>query len=173
MTEEDDIRLVPLGREHLPILADVVNDPDVLRFTRVPDPPPEDFAEGWFAGYEVGRRAGTRDAFAILDGDGTFLGAAVAPAIDRATRTVELGYTIMPAARGRGVATCALALLTDWAFDSLDAERIELYISEDNDASKRVAERNGYRYEGTLRSLYFKQDMRADTEIWSKLPTDR
>ena len=173
MTEQDDIRLVPLGREHVSILADVVNDPDVLRFTRVPDPPPESFAESWFAGYEEGRRAGTRDGFAILDAGGTFLGTAVAPSIDRTTATVELGYTIMPAARGRGVATRALGLITEWAFTTLDAKRIELYISVDNAASKRVAERNGYRYEGTLRSLYFKQGARADTEIWSKLPADR
>lgn len=173
MNEPDDIRLVPLAREHLSFLAAVVHDPDVLRFTRIPDPPPEDFVEGWFAGYEEGRAAGTRDAFAILDAEGTFLGTAVAPAIDRATGTVELGYTIMPAARGRGVATTALGLITDWAFAALDAERIELYISADNPASKRVAERNGYRYEGTLRSLYFKQDLRVDTEIWSKLPADR
>jgi RimJ/RimL family protein N-acetyltransferase len=173
MTEPDDIRLVPLARKHVTFLADVVHDPDVLRFTRVPDPPPEDFVEGWFAGYEEGRAAGTRDGFAILDAEGIFLGTAVAPAIDRATGTVELGYTIMPAARGRGVATRALGLITEWAFAALDAKRIELYISTDNPASKRVAERNGYRYEGTLRSLYFKQDLRVDTEIWSKLPADR
>jgi RimJ/RimL family protein N-acetyltransferase len=173
MTEPDDIRLMPLARQHLSFLADVVRDPDALRFTRVPDPPPEDFVEGWFAGYEEGRAAGTRDAFAILDANGTFLGTAVAPAIDRTTGTVELGYTIMPEARGRGIATRALGLITAWAFAALDAKRIELYISVDNPASKHVAERNGYRYEGTLRSLYFKQHTRADTEIWSKLPTDR
>ena len=173
MTDEDDIRLVPFTREYLPNIASMLDDPDLLRFTRVPVPLPKDFAESWFAGYEEGRRSGTRDAFAILGADGTFFGTAVVPAIDRATATVELGYTIMPAARGRGVATRALGLLTEWAFATLDAKRIELYISPENGASKRIAERNGYRYEGTLRSMYFKQDLRADTEIWSKLPTDR
>ena len=172
MTTDPDIRIAPLTRAHLPSLATVMTDPEVLRFTRVPDPPPVDFLETWFAGYEQGRRDGTRDAFAIVDGGEAFLGTAVAPAIDRGTSTVELGYMIMPAARGRGVATGALELLTEWAFDSLDAQRIELFISIENDASKRVAEHNGYRYEGTLRSLYFKQELRADTEIWSKLPND-
>jgi RimJ/RimL family protein N-acetyltransferase len=171
MPTDDDITIVPLARAHLANLAWVVNDPDVLRFTRVPDPPPEDFVETWFAGYEEGRRAGTREAFAIVDDEG-FLGTAVAPAIDRSTGTVELGYVIVPTARGRGVATRALSLLTAWAFESLEAKRIELLISVDNGASKRVAQRNGYWYEGTLRSLYFKQDVRADTEIWSKLPSD-
>ena len=50
--------------------------------------------------------------------------------------------------------------------------RLELFISTDNVASKRVAERSGYVREGVLRSLHFKQDVREDTEIWSRLATD-
>jgi RimJ/RimL family protein N-acetyltransferase len=79
---------------------------------------------------------------------------------------------VAPSARGRGVATAALRLLTEWAFRELEALRIELLIDHDNDASKRVAERNGYRREGVLRSLHVKQDVRNDVEIWSRLPTD-
>jgi RimJ/RimL family protein N-acetyltransferase len=45
-------------------------------------------------------------------------------------------------------------------------------ISVDNPASKRVAERCGYLRDGVLRSLHFKQDLREDTEIWSRLATD-
>jgi RimJ/RimL family protein N-acetyltransferase len=50
--------------------------------------------------------------------------------------------------------------------------RLELLISVGNVGSKRVAERCGYRCEGVLRSLFLKQDIRDDTEIWSRLPTD-
>jgi RimJ/RimL family protein N-acetyltransferase len=75
-------------------------------------------------------------------------------------------------ARGRGVASDALGLLTRWGFDDLGARRIELFISVDNVASKRVAERCGYVYEGTLRGMHVKQDIWEDTEIWSRLPTD-
>jgi RimJ/RimL family protein N-acetyltransferase len=150
-----------------------LDDPEVVRFTRVPDPAPADFFDTWFARYEDGRANGTREAFAIVDDERTILGVALAPAIDRETATVELGYVIQAAARGRGIASRALALLTEWAFESLEAERIELYISPENEGSKRVAAKNGYMYEGTLRSMQFKQDVRADTEIWSKLSTDR
>jgi RimJ/RimL family protein N-acetyltransferase len=166
------VRLVPLDRSHLAALAAAVDDPDILRFTGVPDPVPEGFAEQWLVRYEDGRRDGTREAFAIVDDGGAFLGLALAVAIDRTTHTVELGYLVAPAARGRGVASTALRMLTDWAFDVLDAERIELRIAAANDASKRVAERCGYVREGVLRSMYFKQGRREDTEIWSRLPTD-
>ena len=166
------ITLAPLAREHLPAVEELLRDPDVLRFTRVPEPPPPDFAETWLGLYERGRRDGTREGFAVVDGDGEFLGLALAPRIEREARTAELGYVVAPAARGRGVATTALRLLTEWALAELGALRLELLIGVTNDASKRVAERNGYRFEGVLRSLHFKQGMREDTEIWSRLPGD-
>jgi RimJ/RimL family protein N-acetyltransferase len=166
------IALVPFGPEHLEALAPMLEDPDVRRHTFVPDPPQAGFARRWLDRYEEGRRNGTREGFAVVDTDGTMLGLALAPRIEREARTVELGYLVAPKARGRGIATEALRLLTDWAFQELDAERIELKIAAENPASKRVAERCGYLREGVLRSTYFKNGVRQDTEIWSRLPSD-
>jgi len=167
------IRLELFDSSHLAGFAALAEDPLVLRFTRFPEHSPPGFAADWLARYEAGRCDGTREAFAILDAtDGSFLGVAVAPEIDRAARTAELGYVLAPAARGRGAATAALRQLTTWAFEELGALRLELLIGVDNPASKRVAERCGYVREGVLRSLHFKGDLRDDTEIWSRLPTD-
>jgi RimJ/RimL family protein N-acetyltransferase len=96
----------------------------------------------------------------------------VAPRIDQVARTAELGYVLVQQARGRGVASTALRLLTQWAFSELEALRLELLISVENQASQRVAARCGYVREGVLRSLHVKQDVREDTEIWSLLPSD-
>lgn len=150
----------------------MLDDPDNLRFTRVPEPVPPGFAQAWLEIYEEERRTGTREAFAIVGDDGAFLGLALAPKIDRETRTAELGYVVAPEARGRGVATEALRRLTAWAFEELEMIRLELLISVDNAASKKVAERCGYLREGVLRSAYFKQGRREDTEIWSRLEMD-
>lgn len=166
------LSLTPFDHGHLDALRALLDDPDVLRFTRFPTEPPPGFAEGWLQRYEDGRRAGSSEAFAVLGEDGSVLGIAVAPKIDGPTRTVELGYVVAPAARGRGVAREALRLLTDWAFAELGALRIELLISVANAASQRVAERCGYVREGVLRSVYVKDGAREDTEIWSRLPTD-
>ncbi|HEU5214001.1 MAG TPA: GNAT family N-acetyltransferase [Gaiellaceae bacterium] len=166
------LRLDPFSLEHLPGVVAMLDDPDSLRFTRIPEPVPTGFAQTWLERYEEGRRDGSREAFAIVDDGGEFLGIAVVPAIDRATRTAELGYVVAPGARGRGVATEALRQLTAWAFE-LGMLRLELLISVDNAASKKVAERCGYVREGVLRSAYFKQGRREDTEIWSRLATDR
>jgi RimJ/RimL family protein N-acetyltransferase len=168
------LRLEPFDESHLPALSSLLDDPAVQRFTRVPVPVPSGFARTWLGFYADARKAGTREAFAVLDGEGSagFLGLALAPRIDRDEKTAELGYVVAPAARGRGVASQALRLLTDWAFNDLRLERAELLISVDNDASKRVATRCGYVREGVLRSLYFKQGKREDMEIWSRLPSD-
>jgi RimJ/RimL family protein N-acetyltransferase len=150
----------------------LVEDADVQRETLVPAPPPPGFARSWLARYEEGRAEGTREGFAVVDGDGTFLGLALAVQIDRSAQTVELGYVVAPKARGRGVARRALQLLTEWAFAELGALRIELRIAVDNRPSSRVAQRAGYVREGILRSLYFKQGRRRDFEVWSRLPSD-
>ena len=168
-----DIALTLFAEAHLPHIVELVDDPETGRFTRIPVPPPPGFPQAWLDMYEMGRRDGTREAFAVVsESDGSFLGVALAPVIETDERTVELGYVIMPSARGRGVATGALRLLTEWAFSELGAERAELLISVDNTASKLVAERSGYVREGVLRSMYVKRGVREDLEIWSRLPSD-
>ena len=167
------VRLEPLSQAHVEPLEQMLEDPDVLRFSRVPVPVPVGFGREWFERYDDGRRDGTRVAFAIVDDvSEEFLGVALAPTVDEETRTVELGYLVASHARGRGVATAALRQLTDWTFAELGALRIELVISVDNPASKRVAQRCGYTLEGVHRSVYFKQGLREDIEIWSRLPDD-
>ena len=151
----------------------LVADPSVRRYTRVPDPLPDDFERTWADRYRRGRAEGSAMNFAIEDAsDGAFLGVAVAPHLDHDERTAELGYVLGAEARGRGVATEALRQLTAWAFDEQDMIRLQLLISGSNDASKRVAQRCGYRFEGVLRGLYVKQGVREDTESWSRLVTD-
>jgi RimJ/RimL family protein N-acetyltransferase len=165
------VRLEPLGERHLGAVAALLDDPAVLRFTRIPEPPPPDFARTWLARYEAARVDGTAEAFAALDDDGEFLGLALAPQIERESGEVELGYITAPAARGRGVATWMLGELTSWAFAN-GALRIVLIINADNAASERVAERCGYTREGVLRSIHLKQDIRVDAAVWSRLPSD-
>jgi RimJ/RimL family protein N-acetyltransferase len=164
--------LRPLAEEHLDAVSALFDDPDVLRFTRLPVPPPPGFEREWLDRYEAGRRDGTREAFAVVDDDGSFLGMAMAVDIDREAREVELGYIVAPAARGRGVATAALDELTRWAFAELDALRITLIIDVENRASARIAERCGYVLEGVMRSSYLKDDLRIDAGLWSRLPSD-
>jgi RimJ/RimL family protein N-acetyltransferase len=169
---EPDVRLEPFTAAHLDAFAALADDPDVLRFTRFPDPPDPEFPAAWWARYEQGRADGTREVFSIVDAHGAFLGLALAAPIDREAAQGELGYVVTPAARGRGVATTAVSLLTRWALVEQRLERLTLMVDVANVASQKVAERCGYVREGVLRNSYVKPGVRADTIIYARLRTD-
>ena len=142
------IQLVPLGLEHLAAIREIMRDPEVLRFTRTPDPMPDAWMATWYAKFDEDDRVG----FAIME-----------------DHEVELGYALGPQARGRGVATEALRLLTRWAFDE-GMVRVVAGISVDNPASSRVVEKVGYTFEGVLRSVHHVNGSRMDLQSWSILP---
>jgi RimJ/RimL family protein N-acetyltransferase len=167
------IRLEPLAEQHLPGLAALGHDVDVQRNTYVPSPWVDGFERTWLERYEQGHDDGTRAGFAILDyGDGAFLGLIALVHIDREGSEAEAGYIVAPQARGRGIAARALRLLTDWALKELELERVELRITAGNVASERVAERSGFLREGVLRSVHFKQGLRTDLAVYSRLASD-
>ena len=64
-----------------------------------------------------------------------------------------IGYWIDEAVAGRGIMPTAVAMATDFCFLNLRMHRLEINIRPENQASKRVAEKLGYRYEG-LRPQY-------------------
>jgi RimJ/RimL family protein N-acetyltransferase len=162
-----------------PITSDDAGDLDwlaredgVKRFTRVPSEPRPDFGDVWAARYVQGWQDGTRAGFAIRSLDGEFLGIAGFVELNREGHEGEIGYVVAEEARGRGVATQAVGLLTRWGFDELELERITLLIDVANPASERVAEHCGYTREGTLRSVHVKEGLRSDTGVWSRLRGD-
>jgi RimJ/RimL family protein N-acetyltransferase len=83
-----------------------------------------------------------------------------------------VSYWVMPAARGRGVATRALGALTVWAFEQLGLHRLELTHSTVNPVSCRVAERAGYRLEGTKRREGRHADGWHDMHLHARLADD-
>ena len=83
----------------------------------------------------------------------------------------HIGYWCASAARGRGITTTALWLLSRYALGELGLERLELVTDPDNRASQRVAEKVGYRREGVLRSHIRHPDGRLrDSVMFSLLP---
>ena len=68
---------------------------------------------------------------------------------------------------GKGYATEALALLTDYLFSTKLMNRLQLSIRPDNLASRRVAEKCGYTKEGVMRSIAFSHGRFHDMELWS------
>ena len=63
----------------------------------------------------------------------------------------EIGYWRRSGDERRGVIVEAVTRLTRFAFDQLRAMRVEIRMAANNAASRRVAERAGYAFEGLLR----------------------
>lgn len=83
-----------------------------------------------------------------------------------------IGYWLLPGARGKGLVTHALLLVSRWAFDQLGLHRIGLLADPRNVASVRLAERAGFKREGVLRSWVDVNGERVDHASYSLLPTD-
>ena len=149
------------------------DDADVARFTLLPTTLDLETARDWVDRYVTGWRDGTLGGFAIVSADeGAFLGFIGIVRYDPAGKSAELGYIVAPEARGRGVAARALGLLTAWCLDGLGLERVELRIDPANLPSLRLAERIGFVREGVLRSMPFKDGLRIDLAVYSRLPGD-
>jgi RimJ/RimL family protein N-acetyltransferase len=170
---DDEIRLEPLARALVPAMRWLTeHDEDTARFTYIPTRADEAFLETWLGRYEDGWADGSRAGFAVRDAAGDAVGFAAFVKLDLKAREGEVGYVVAPAARGRGVASRAVRLLTGWGLGDLGLQRIELRIDPSNAASSRVAERNGYRLDGVLRSVAFKEGRRSDVAVWSRLAGD-
>jgi ribosomal-protein-alanine N-acetyltransferase len=88
------------------------------------------------------------------------------------SRRATVGYWLLPEARGRGLATRAVRLVSRWALSSLEVARLGLLTEESNRRSQRVAERAGFHREGVLRSWTEIDDRRVDYVSFSLLPAD-
>ena len=95
------------------------------------------------------------------------LGGALLFQHDPAHGNVELGTWVVIAGEGRGVARAACRALLAHARRELQVERVEWHAAVANVRSRRLAERLGFRHEGTLRSNFLLRGERHDTDVLS------
>ncbi|MFJ3228369.1 GNAT family N-acetyltransferase [Streptomyces sp. NPDC086783] len=119
---------------------------------------------------------GTGVSFCVTDAEsGEILGHIGVNEIDHVMGCARVGYWVLPEARGRKVASRALATAAGFAFTELGVHRLELGHALGHDASCRVAERCGFRYEGTLRDAMFeagRHDAYRDVHLHARIATD-
>ena len=85
----------------------------------------------------------------------------------------DVGYWVRTSEVGKGYAPEAVNALTAWALEDLGAMRVALVTDELNLGSRAVAERCGFRLEGTLRHTMRSPDGRLRNEcVYAKLPAE-
>jgi RimJ/RimL family protein N-acetyltransferase len=121
-------------------------DPEIIRWTAsIPCPYEEEHARGWIATHEASWARGEGAELAMTAAnDGRLLGSLGLLPIDWDRRIVTAGYWVVARERGRGVATRALRLGTDWALGTIGLAAVELVTMVGNVASERVAHKAGF-----------------------------
>ena len=164
--------LRPWRLEDVPLVAEVCRDPEIARWTRVPRPYTEEHARTWIEQTIRDWDSGEGEtAFAVTDGgSGEVLGAIGLRVLEEEYGVRgSIGYWVAADARGRGVATDALRLVSRWALRELGLPRVELVTDPGNAASQRVAEKAGFQKEGLLRSYIQMPNGRRDALMFSLL----
>ena len=150
---DGEIAVRPLARADIPDIVAACSDPEIPRWTRVPSPYTREDAEQFLAISTTEAAAGEGVALAVADAGGRLIGTIGLMDVDRERGSGEIGYWTAAAARGRGAATRAVALLRDWAHSELGLGELEILPHRDNRPSQRVAERAGFTDTGEIRSV--------------------
>jgi RimJ/RimL family protein N-acetyltransferase len=159
------VTLRPWREEDVPAIVAICDDPDVARFTRVPAPYTEQDARDFLAGTVVEELG-----FAIVSAEDEEDVLGSIGIRDAGDERAEVGYLVGARVRGRGVASRALQLLSDWALgEEGGMARVQLVTRPDNVASQRTAERAGFRREGLLRSYMLIKGERHDAIMFARL----
>jgi RimJ/RimL family protein N-acetyltransferase len=141
---EPGLLLRPSRVEDADALTTACQDPEISRWTRVPSPYTRANALEYIASSASDARDGAALGLLAFDDGGRLLGSISLLDLRAAPDYAEIGYWIAADARGRGIATRAVRLLTDCAQRELGRERVEIIVHRDNAASHAVPVRAGY-----------------------------
>ncbi|MDP9816143.1 GNAT family N-acetyltransferase [Spirilliplanes yamanashiensis] len=165
------VRLRPLTGADVPGLVATCRDPLTVTWTTVPDPYRDTDAE-WFVrehAADVWAR-GTGAVLALDDGD---LAGVIELRVSPGDPAVaDVGFMTAPRARGRGLMPAALRSLARWGLRDVGLDRVEWRAGVGNDASRRVAEKAGFRLEGVARGGIGHRGERRDAWVGALLPGD-
>lgn len=146
------VSLRPVGPDDVVFLHRLHTSPDVVA-NRVPPVPPslEQIARRC-ARAQSRWLAGEGADLVIVDAEnGVPIGGCALTYQDVNARQAMIGYSLVPERWGRGMATRAVRLLTEWAFGSVGVIQLSAGVRPENTGSRRVLEKAGFRQEGLLR----------------------
>jgi RimJ/RimL family protein N-acetyltransferase len=164
---DGDLVLRPWTEDDVPALVVACNDPEIPRWIPViPSPYTEEDARVFVRGNS---ESVPEHSLAMAE-NGVVVGA-IGLGVNSMNYRGRIGYWVAAPARGRGICTRALRMLSRWALAELELKRLELITDPDNVGSQRVAEKVGFQREGVLRSHLLHPDGRIrDSVMFSLLP---
>ena len=168
------VSLRPWTLDDVPAIAAMCDETEIARWIhQIPSPYTERDAREYVLAAQAAWRDRTGAFFAVVEREtGELAGSISIHVIDPEAANVEVGYLTGAPARGLGLTTRALKLVSRWALNDVGAKRVQLRADVRNVASLRVAEKAGFTREGTLREAGFneRENRRIDYGVFSVLP---
>jgi RimJ/RimL family protein N-acetyltransferase len=160
------VTLRPLTADDVTFYADLHSQPDVVATSVPPVPPGLDQLLRRCARAAAHWIHGDRADLVILDAaTGTPAGEIGLFYQEPATGQAMIGYSMLPAWRGRGFPTRAAQLLSLWVFAETDIARLIAGALPSNLGSQRVLEKAGFKREAYLRSRLPGENGRRNDDI--------
>jgi RimJ/RimL family protein N-acetyltransferase len=160
------IELRPLQLSHQEALVDAASDGELwtMKVTVVPGP---ETAGQYIATALAGQQAGTVMPFVIVKREtGQVVGSTRFWKIDRVNRKLEIGHSWLSASVQRsGVNTEAKYLLLTYAFEAMNAVRVQFTTDELNEKSRAAILRIGAKQEGIVRHERIMPDGRKRNSV--------
>lgn len=100
---------------------------------------------------------------------GEFIGSSGLHRINWEVRKFEIGYWVDHKFEGKGYVTEAVERITRFAFEELEANRVEIRCDPENVRSRAVAERLDFELEGILRNDSISKNKLRDTCVYAKI----
>jgi RimJ/RimL family protein N-acetyltransferase len=88
---------------------------------------------------------------------------------DIARMSAEMGYWLSEELWGQGIATRAVAAMSDWALESYKLTRVFAMAFAHNAGSIRVLEKSGFEREGVMRRSAIKNEVVLDQILFAKV----
>lgn len=155
-------------------VAEIFLDKQTRRWLPVPEEHGPVEAPAWCTELATERRdSGTGDHYAVVRReDDRVVGCLWTKRTDWVVRSTEVAYAVAADARGFGLAPEAVDAVTVALILVHGFQRVELRVAPGNLASRRVAEKAGFTYEGLLRNAGCVHSGRVDLEVWSLVAAD-
>ena len=164
------LRLRPFTEEDKDALYALMSNAYVLRYWDAPPWTERTRADRFLARCKEMEQEGSGVRLAIeRTDDGAFVGWCAFMQWNPDFRSALIGYCLAEKAWGHGYATEAAGAMVQWAFDTLDLNRIQSEADTRNRASERVLEKLGFVREGTLRENCIVNGDVSDSSVYGLL----
>jgi RimJ/RimL family protein N-acetyltransferase len=163
-----------LQADDAPAVAEVFGDKQTRRWLPFPKEYGAIDVKSWCTDMAAERRdSGAGDHYGVIRReDDRLVGCLWTKRTDWVAKVTEIAYAVTPEVRGFGVAAEAVDALAIALILEHDFQRVELRVAPGNVASRRVAEKAGFTYEGLLRSAGYVHSGRVDLQVWSLVAAD-